>query len=253
MTALIIEDDSDSHDVLRLLLAQYFPHIQLLQPCYNAAEGRQAILRFKPELVFLDIELPDKNAFELLQDLQEVRFDIIFVSAHNHYAAQAFRWCAMDYLVKPVTASLLKEAIEKVEQRREMPGAAQQLRLLMENFNSLQRARPLAKLALPTSSDIEFVNINDVIRVEGDKNYSTFFLNDKRKITVSRTLGEYEKMLQDTSFLRIQKSHLVNLVYVRKYLKGDGGWVLMADDAELPVSPLKREALLEQLSYGFRE
>jgi len=154
--------------------------------------------------------------------------------------------------VKPVTASLLREAIEKAENRRQLPGTAQQLRLLLENINSIQRARPLAKLALPTATDIEFVNISDVIRVEGDKNYSTFHLNDKRKITVSRTLGEYEKMLEATTFMRIQKSHLVNLIYIKKYIKSDGGWVLTADGAELPVSPLKRELLLGQLSFEAR-
>jgi two-component system LytT family response regulator len=138
----------------------------------------------------------------------------------------------------------------KVEQRRQIPGTAQQLRLLLENMNSLQRAKPLAKLALPTSTDIEFVNISDIIRVEGEKNYSTFFLNDKRKITVSRTLGEYEKLLDKSTFMRIQKSHLVNLIYIKKYIKSDGGWVLTSDGAELPVSPLKREALLGELSFG---
>jgi two-component system, LytTR family, response regulator len=250
MTALIVEDDADSREVLRLLLSQYFPQIRLLGQYFSAEEGLSAIRTLKPELVFLDIALPDKTGFEMLREIDPITFDLIFVSGYDHYAAQAFRWSALDFLVKPVTPSLLREAIEKAETRRSMPGAAQQLRLLLENINSLQRAKPLAKLALPTTSDIEFVNISDVIRVEGDKNYSTFFLNDKRKITVSRTLGEYEKMLENTTFMRIQKSHLVNLIYVKKYIKSDGGWVLMADGAELPVSPLKREGLLEQLGFG---
>ena len=249
-TALIIEDDPDSQEVLRLLLTQHFPQIRLLAQCCTAQEGIHAIRTLRPELVFLDIGLPDKTGFELLREIENIHFEIIFVSAHDHYAAQAFRWSALDFLVKPVTASLLKEAIAKAENRRQMPGAAQQLRLLLENINSLQRAKPLAKLALPTAADIEFVNISDVIRIEADKNYSTFVLNDKRKVTVSRTLGEYEKMLEQTTFMRIQKSHLVNLIYIKKYLKGDGGWVLTADGAELPVSPLKREALLGQLGFG---
>ena len=250
MTALIIEDDADSQEVLRLLLAQHFPQIRLLGQYYTAREGLSAIRAHSPQLVFLDIGLPDKTGFELLQEIDQVTFDLVFVSGHDQYAAQAFRWSALDFLVKPVTASLLREAIEKAESRRQLPGTAQQLRLLLENINSLQRAKPLAKLALPTATDIEFVNLSDVIRVEGEKNYSTFFLNDKRKITVSRTLGEYEKMLEATTFMRIQKSHLVNLIYIKKYIKSDGGWVLTADGAELPVSPLKREALLGQLGFG---
>lgn len=248
MTCIIIEDDPDSREVLRLLLDAHFPALSLLAQCATAAEGLLAIRALQPELVFLDIGLPDQNGFELLESLANINFELIFVSAHDHFAAQAFRWSAVDYLVKPVTASLLREAIERAERHRQMPGAAQQLRLLMENINSLQRSKPLAKLALPTSADIEFVNINDVIRVEGDKNYSTFYLNDKRKITVSRTLGEYEKMLDTTTFMRIQKSHLVNLIYIKKYIKGDGGWVAMADGAEVPVSPLKRDGLLDRLS-----
>ncbi len=250
MKAIIIEDDADSQDVLRILLHDNFPFINILAQCYTAQEGLDAIQSIQPDLVFLDIGLPDKTGFELLSSIAQINFDLIFVSGHDAQAAQAFRWSALDFLVKPVTASLLREAMEKVEQRRQIPNTAQQLRLLLENMNSLQRAKPLAKLALPTSTDIEFVNISDIIRVEGEKNYSTFFLNDKRKITVSRTLGEYEKLLDKTTFMRIQKSHLVNLIYIKKYIKSDGGWVLTSDGAELPVSPLKREALLGELSFG---
>ena len=248
--AILIEDDHDCQEVLRLLLTQHFPQIQILAQCYTAAEGLTAIGNLHPELVFLDINLPDQTGFELLRDTDSNPFEVIFISAHEHYAAQAFRWSALDFLVKPVTRSLLDEAIEKAEKRRQIPATTQQLRLLLENVSSIQRAKPLSKLALPTASDIEFVNIGDVIRIEGDKNYSTFFLTDKRKITVSRTLGEYEKMLDATTFMRIQKSHLVNLIYVKKYLKSDGGWVVMADGSELPVSPLKKEALLSQLSFS---
>jgi two-component system, LytTR family, response regulator len=250
MTTLIIEDDPDSRNVLRMLLNAHFPTVRLLAECATAAEGVAAIRSFRPNLVFLDIGLPDQTGFEMLQSLEQIDFDIIFVSAHDHFAAQAFRWSAVDYLLKPITGSLLREAIDRALERRQLPNAQQQLRLLLENINSLQRAKPLAKLALPTATDIEFVNVNDIVRIEGDKNYSTFFLNDKRKITVSKTLGEYERMLEDTTFMRIQKSHLVNLVYIKKYLKGDGGGVVMADGAELPVSPLKREGLLERIVVG---
>ena len=250
MKAIIIEDDADSQDVLRMLLHENFPYINIVAQCYTAQEGLKAIQSLRPDLVFLDIGLPDKTGFELLRSIDHIDFDLIFVSGLDAQAAQAFRWSALDFLVKPVTASLLREAMEKVEQRRQTPGTAQQLRLLLENMNSLQRAKPLAKLALPTSTDIEFVNISDIVRVEGEKNYSTFFLNDKRKITVSRTLGEYEKLLDKSTFMRIQKSHLVNLIYIKKYIKSDGGWVLTSDGAELPVSPLKREALLGELSFG---
>ncbi len=249
LRAISIEDDADNQEVLRLLLSQHFPQVQLIGQYYSAQSGIDGIRALRPDLVFLDVNLPDRSGIDLLREFETINFDIIFVTAHDHYAAEAFRWSALDYLLKPVTASLLREAIDKAEARRQLPGAsAGQLRLLLENINSLQRAKPLAKLALPTTTDIEFVNISDVIRVEGEKNYSTFFLNDKRKITVSRTLGEYEKMLANTTFLRIQKSHLVNLIYVKKYIKSDGGWVLMADGAEVPVSPLKREGLLAQLS-----
>lgn len=248
--AIIIEDDLDNQEVLRLLLMQHFHQIKILALCSSVAEGLAAIQKHQPDLLFLDINLPDKSGFDLLAAAGNIDFDVIFISAHQNYAAQAFRWSALDFLVKPITRSLLQEAIEKAERRRQIPASAQQLRLLLENINSVQRSKPLAKLALPTANDIEFVNIGEVVRIEGEKNYSTFFLTDKRKITVSRTLGEYEKMLDNTTFMRIQKSHLVNLLYVKKYLKSDGGWVAMADGSELPVSPLKREALLAQLSFN---
>ena len=250
MTAIIIEDEADNQEVLRLLLSQYFPNIHLLGQYFTAQEGLLALKTLQPELVFLDIGLPDMTGFELLHQLAEIPFGVVFVSAHEHHAAQAFRWSALDFLVKPVTATLLAEAIEKAEQRRTLPNTTQQLKLLLENINSLQKTKAIAKLALPTTSDIEFVQINDIIRIEGDKNYSTFFLMDKRKITVSRTLGEYEKMLEHSNFMRIQKSHIINLVHVKKFIKSDGGWVLTADGAEVPVSPLKRELLLLQLSFS---
>jgi two-component system, LytTR family, response regulator len=250
LNTIIIEDDRDSQYVLSTLLAQYFPQISLLAQCYNAAEGVAAIKQMKPDLIFLDIDLGDKSAFQLLESLEDLNFEIIFVSGYANFAAQAFRWSAVDYLVKPVTISLLGEALEKAERRLLMPNTIEQIQLLLENMNSLQRAKPLVKIALPTLNEIEFVNVNDIVRVEGDKNYSTFFLSDKRKITVSRTLGEYEKMLEGITFMRIQKSHLVNLIYVKKYLKGDGGWVLTSDGAQVPVSPLKRDALFSQLSMG---
>jgi two-component system, LytTR family, response regulator len=249
-TAIIVEDDFDSAEVLRMLLNQYFPHITLLAHCGTVAEGLAAIHTLKPNLVFLDIQLPDKSGFDLLRETDHSAFDTIFVSSHDHLAAQAFRWSALDFLVKPITPSHLREAITKAEHRRQIPATNEQIRLLLENVNSLQRARPLAKLALATTAEIEFVNINDVVRIEGDKGYSTFVLNDKRKIMVSRTLGDYEKMLDTTMFMRVQKSHLVNLVYVKKYIKGDGGWILMADGTEVPISPLKREDLLGRLSAG---
>jgi two-component system, LytTR family, response regulator len=250
LTTIIIEDDFDSREVLRLLLSQHFPHIKILAQCATATEGLEAIRTLKPQLIFLDVNLPDKTGFDLLRETDHSTFETIFVSAFDHFAAQAFRWSALDFLVKPVTLSLLQEAIDKAERRRQQPAAVEQMRQLLDNINSLQLNKRINKLALPTTADIEFVNLNDIIRVEGDKNYSTFVLNDKRKITVSRTLAEYERLLENTTFMRVQKSHLANLMYVKKYLKGDGGWILMADGSEIPVSPLKREELLERLSEG---
>jgi two-component system, LytTR family, response regulator len=250
MNALIIEDDCNSLEVLKLLLNRDFSEINLLNPCTNAKDGKIAIQRFLPDLVFLDIELPDKTGFELLQEFDTIPFSIIFVSGHNHFAAEAFRWSALDYLVKPITAGLLAEAIEKSHQRRQLPHSSYQLQLLLDSLERTQRAKPLTKLALPTLSDIEFVNTTDIIRIEGEKNYSTFFLNDKRKITVSRNLGEFDKMLENSSFMRIQKSHLVNLAYVKKYIKADGGSVITSDGAEIPVSPTKRELLLSQMTMN---
>ena len=253
MTAIIIDDEADNQEVIRILLAKIYPEINVVGQYYTATEGQQGILVHQPDLVFLDIGLPDKSGFDLLRELDEIKFSVIFVSAHEQYAAQAFRWSAVDFLVKPVTESLLREAVEKAVEHRKRPSSDHQLRMLLENISSFQKTKTISKLALPTVSDIEFVHVKEIIRIEGDKNYSTFYLSDKRKITVSKTLGEYEKMLENTSFMRIQKSHIVNMVHIKRFIKGDGGWVLTTDGAEVPVSPLKKDALLAQLSFGFDE
>lgn len=253
LSAVLIEDDLDSRLALRLLLTQHFHHIHLVAECNTAQEGAHAIAFYQPDLVFLDVALPDKNGFELLSSLPKINFGLIFVSAHAHFADKAFRWSAIDYLVKPITVALLHEAIQKAEAQMHRSVFEKQLQLLLEHVNSLQGVKSLAKLALHTATDIEFVNIGDVVRVESDKNYSTFFLNDKRSITVSRTLGEYEKMLAGTSFMRVQKSHLVNLMYVKKYIKTEGGFLVMADGVQLPVSPLKKDEVMVRLSAGIGE
>ncbi len=249
MNALIIEDELDNQEVLRLLLSQYHPDIALKAQCYTAQAGLVAISEHQPQLVFLDIGLPDMTGFDMLSQLDNIDFGVVFVSAHEQHAAQAFRWSALDFLVKPVTPTLLSEAIAKAKRAMADSNTSKQLSLLLDHVKSLQKSKPLSRLALPTANDIEFVDIETVIRIEGEKNYSTFYLGDKRKITVSRTLGEYEKILAGTTFMRIQKSHIVNLVHVRKFVKSDGGWITTTDGAELPVSPLKRDELLEQLAF----
>ena len=242
--AIIIDDEIHCRKTLGMLLKEYCPGVQVMEQCSDAESGLAAIQRLKPDLVFLDIEMPNMNGFEMLEKLPEIHFEIIFTTSYDQYAIKAFRFSALDYLLKPVGREELQRAVEKVAQRLQFP-LPQQLEILLQKLH--QPASSIQKIALPTMEGLQMIAVSSIISCASDSNYTLFFLKNKQKLIVSRPLKEIEEMLEDYSFLRVHNSYLVNLNEIDKYVKGEGGYLVMTDGSNIDVSRSKKEILLNKL------
>lgn len=237
--ALIIDDESKARNALRNLLEQHCSDkVIVIGEADCVQKGLEAVQSLKPDLVFLDVQMPDGTGFDLLEQLQEVNFKLIFASAFDKFAITAFKFSALDYLLKPVEAEYLIEACSRLEETDRFKELNKKLEILMSNKNSFE------KIALPTLDGIIFVKIKEIIRCESDNNYTGIFLKSGERIMVSRTLKEYDDMLSPFNFFRIHKSHLINLSFLNRYKKGEGGFVIMEDGAELEVSRRRKEEFL---------
>ncbi len=239
LTAILVDDEANNRENLRLALQQFCKEVQVVGEADSAISAMDLIAEQQPDLVFLDIAMPQGSGFELLESLPEINFDIIFVTAFDQYAIRAIRFCAIDYLLKPIDSLELKNAVNRVIQNRRKLQQAKKMEVLLDN-----RRKKEKKLALPQSDHIEFVEVADIVRCQGDRNYTHFYLRDGRRLLVSRTLKEYAEILEGQSFFRIHQSHLVNLDCIRKYSKRDGGTLTTTDGKELPVARARKERLL---------
>ncbi|HEY4063854.1 MAG TPA: LytTR family DNA-binding domain-containing protein [Puia sp.] len=240
--AIIVEDESLSAEALASLLKDWCPGVKVQGICHSAAEAIDMIERVKPELVFLDIEMPHMNGFELLEKLGEVNFDIIFTTSHDRYAIKAVRISALDYLLKPIDRMELVAAVYKIGLPRRQ-STARQLELLLQ-----QLKHPVAsRIALPTFEGLQLIALSDIISCTARSNYTILQLKEKQTLTVSRTLKEIEEILEESGFLRIHHSHLVQINEIRKYIRGEGGSVVMSNGVHLDVSKSRKEELLGHL------
>jgi two-component system, LytTR family, response regulator len=227
------------------LLERSCPEVKVLDICYSAASALQSIKEQKPQILFLDIEMPHMNGFELLEELPEIDFDLIFTTNYDHqYDIKAIPFSALDYLLKPVDQKELKKAVRKAVIGIMYP-LSQQIEILLQKLNHPTIA--VNKIAIPTMEGLQMVLVENIINCESDRNYSVLFLKNKQKIIASRSLKEIEEMLQDYSFARVHHSHLVNLNEVEKYIKGEGGHLLMSDGRTVDVSRSRKEILLKKL------
>ncbi len=245
LRAVLIDDDQSNLSALSEKLAKHCPQVEVIGRCDNAAEGIETIEREKPALLFLDIEMPVMNGFVLLQQLKYRSFGLIFVTAYDHYAIKAIKYSALDYLVKPVEIDDLKAAVAKAEANNENRNAQLQLELLLEQLNKKQPKR----ITIPTSDGLHFINIDNIIYLEASNNYTQIYLATDQKFLVSRTLKEFEEMLPSDPFLRIHQSTIVNKHYVEKYIRGDGGQVVMRHGRVLDVSKRKKTEFLQAIGY----
>ena len=219
-------------------------NVEVVALCSSAVEGRKAISELQPDLVFLDIEMPGGNGFSMLESLEQINFEVIFVTAFDHYGIKAVKFCALDYLLKPIDLLELTQAVDKVEQRLAEKSENLRMKTMLSNQKS-KLANP--KIAIPLSDKIEFVEISSIVRCEGDGNYTNFFLKNGDKIIASKTLKEFDELLSDYNFLRVHQSHLINLNEVKSYIKTEGGYIKMKDGSTASIARLRREMVLEKL------
>jgi len=242
LTAIIIDDEARGRLALREKLAAYCPQIKLLA---EAEDGQSALLLIRhhqPELIFLDIEMPRMNGFEMLNELQDKNFSLIFTTAYDQYAIKAIRYAAFDYLLKPVDIQELQTAVNKIEQQKNSQ-TRQQLQVLQQNMKHPRKL--MNRLAVPTLEGLFFYDIHEIVYLEANSNYTTIILNDKTRITASKTLKDLEELLPEHLFFRTHHSFLINLEFIKRYIKGDGGQVEMQNGAIIDVSRRNKEEFLK--------
>jgi len=241
--SIIIDDELHCLESLSLLLDEFCPEVQLLDQSLSAKKGLEAIERFKPDLVFLDIEMPLMNGFELLEQLSTISFAVIFTTSYDQYAIKAIRFSALDYLLKPIDPKDLVIAVKKVQEERHLP-LAEQFQMLLKKIEGKNNG--FNKIAVPTAEGFELIPAEEVIYCEANDNYTHFFLKNKTKIIACRILKEIEIQIQDFPFfVRVHNSYLVNLNEVTKYVRGEGGYLVMSDGSSVNVSRSRKEALLK--------
>ena len=243
LKAIIVDDEPYCCEALATLLED-LPEVEVRAICNNAVEALNAIKKYSPDLVFLDVEMPKMNGFEMLEQLPSINFEIIFTTSYDQYALKAIRFSAIDYLLKPVDSEELQKAVQKVIHRTQKP-IAQQLEILMQKIH--QPTTPINKIAMPTMEGLQMITVDSIINCESDSNYTILFLKNKTKIIVSRTLKEIEELLEEHSFIRVHRCYLANLNEVEKYVKGEGGYLVMSDGKTIDVARNKKEVLLKKL------
>lgn len=243
--AIIIDDEAGNRENLQRMLERHCSNVVIQASAASAIEGIDAIGKHRPDLVFLDIEMPHGNGFELLESLPQIDFEVIFVTAFDHYAIRAIKFCALDYLLKPIDLLELKVAVQKVSEKLEKARKNESMQIFMQNRRNPNEVK---KIALPTADKVDFVAVNEIVRCQAESNYTHIFLKNGQKILVSRTLKEYEELLSEYNFLRVHQSHLINITEVKTYVKRDGGYIVMSDGAEVSVSKQKKEGVLARLA-----
>lgn len=245
ITAIIVDDEEKSRVTLENLVKKYCLNVDLCELCDSVDSALLAIDKHNPNLVFLDIEMPFNNGFTLLEKVKNPVFDVVFTTAYGHYAIQAIKSNAIDYLLKPIEVEELKFAVQEVEKR--LSGPVDKLKNF-ESFLSSVKSKS-AKIAVPTFEGLQMINSDDIVKCSADESYTHISLTSGKKIIVSRLLKEYDELLSGLNFFRVHNSCLINLTHVVKYIKGDGGYVIMSDGDSVEVSRRKKNELLNRLSY----
>jgi two-component system LytT family response regulator len=246
LRTVIVDDEPNAVEFINSVTKEYCPALEVVGKAYNMTEGISTITGNNPDLVFLDVEMPDGTGFDLLTNFPEKAFDVIFITAFNHYAIKAIKFSAVDYILKPLNIHEFIEAVNKVVQKRsESPASMNEnFRVLMENL----RTPVPSRLAIPTAEGMEYLNPREIIRIEADRSYSWFFLSGNRKILVSKNLKEFQDLLSDRYFFRSHNSHLINLKYVRRFVRKEGGYIEMQDGEQIPVSRNRKDLFLVHMS-----
>jgi two-component system LytT family response regulator len=250
ITAFIIDDELQSRNILHKMMQQYFPEISLIGEASTVEQGMQGIQENSPDVVFLDIQMKGETGFDLLNRLPEINFALIFTTAFDKYAIRAFRVNAIDYLLKPIVAGELIEAVNKAKQR--MPNSLHaskgQVEQLYRDMKNPQRIHD--KIAVPTAEGFVIIPVKEIVYCRASSNYTEFYLADKKSILSSYTLKQYDEILTAQSFFRAHRSYLINMAHVKVYRKGDGGEIVMSNGHEIELSRIHKNEFLHLLNIG---
>lgn len=249
ITAILIDDDANLRSGLKSMLGIYAPEIDIIGEADSVKTGVLILQALQPQVVFMDIQLGDGNGFDILEQLASKNgkstSHIVFVTAYEEYAIKAFRFSALDFLLKPIDPEELEKVIGKIKQVVEKKDNYAHIDLLLENIR--KKVDHFKRIALSTADGIHLFEISDIIRCESEDNYTKFYLKNNKPVLISKTLKEYEELLTEHGFERIHQSHLINLAYLKSYIKKDGGYVVMSDNCNLPISQRKKDRLQELL------
>jgi two-component system LytT family response regulator len=237
--ALIIDDEAEARKAVNNILTTFCHNVEVLGEADGVASGIELITKKEPDVVFLDVEMADGTAFDLLQNINPIHFHVVFITAYEKYAIRAIKFSALDYLLKPIDPQQLIDAVNKLSKVSPRENQSdERIELLMDNKKSL------SKLALPTLNGYRFIRVKDIIRCEANNNYTSFYLQTTERILVTKTLKDFESLLKDDSFIRVHQSHLINVDYVEQYIKGEGGVAIMSDGSQVEISRRRKDKFL---------
>ena len=243
--AILIDDEQNSVETLKWKIENFCPQVKVLEYFNDPVKGLEWLRANEVDLLFLDIEMPNMSGFDVLEALDDVKFDVIFTTAYDQYGIQAVKFSALDYLLKPVRNKELIEAVERYASRESHGNQNVQIASLLQNLRSEAETGKPERITLATKESLELVDPQEIVYCESDSNYTMVYLSDGRKKLISRTLRDFEEMLAPFNFFRPHNSFLVNMNEVREYVKSDGGYIVLKGKQKIPVSKSKRERLME--------
>ena len=244
--AIIIDDEPNAVGLLALRLSQHCPQIEVVASCTNSHKGVEAILDYRPDVVFLDIEMPQMNGFQVLEAVAGIPFALVFVTAYDKFALKAFRYSAVDYLLKPIDTQELIQAVRRVE--KQQATGSEQIEHLKNQLVSPSKTLP-DRIALPYQNGVAFVDLKDILYCESDDNYTKFYTVDGQHHLATKSLREIQELLEERDFLRVHRQFLINLSHIKKFVKGEGSYVVMSNQQSIPVSRAQKDRLMERFGW----
>ena len=246
LRAVLIDDEANCLQMLEWELQEACPNVEIIRTCPSGKAGLMAIKEEKPDIVFLDIEMPYLNGFEVLELVPDIDFDVIFTTAYDKFAVRAFKSSATDYLLKPIDGNDLKAAVDKIIKKREEKAPSADIKFLLQQLEDVKNNK-ITKVALATTEGLTFVHTDNIICAESDANYCHIYLADGQKLFTSKSLKEVSEILDTPDFFRTHNSFLINLNYVKNYIKADGGSLIMENNKEVKISRSRKDRLFELL------
>jgi two-component system LytT family response regulator len=246
LSAIIIDDEPNAVNLLALRLSQHCPHIEVVATSTDSIEGIAAIKKYRPEILFLDIEMPQMNGFQVLEEVKDIPFALVFVTAYDRFALKAFKYSALDYLLKPIDTQELIVAVQKIEKQQQT--RPQQIQHLHQQLNSIGKTLP-ERIALPYQNGVAFVAVQDVLYCEADDRYTRFYLADGQHYLVTKVLRDVQELLEERDFMRVHRQYLINLNRIKKFVKGEGSYIIMDNEQSIPVSRGQKDRLMERFGW----